>query len=142
MIYIRPYDPKDAEAICPNAIDDSLCNDEDYWRAWARANAVCGPAYTGLIGDEIVGVAGIRNTGDDRAWVWAAFSPRIQKCKKDACRSMKIFLKTMMEEFQIKEVWAESRKGFRASQRLLEHLGFENAGHETDTHYHYMLRAG
>jgi hypothetical protein len=131
MLDIRKFEPEDAEYICPIAVDEVLHLQLDAWRKSAMANANAGPAYTGLLNGEIVTVAGVRlyyHNGKKVGWLWAAFSPKIIRHRKTLLRSLKVMLNILVEEFKIEMLYADSRIGFSASKRLLNHLGFSESG--------------
>jgi len=143
MWRIRQFEAEDADLLCPVAVSSEFHNNPALWKKWAQACIKFGPAYTALHDGKVIAAAGIRilkdKDGDDVGWVWTVFHPGIKKCKKSAFRSMITLLWILVEKFELKRLVTDSRKGFEASQRLLEHLGFTRLKTETDTHYYYSL---
>jgi len=139
MLRLRKFKPSDIEKLRPVAIDHSLLGQVKYCKKWAKANAKSGPAYTGFKDGQMVGAAGIRLLNSNEGLLWAVFSTRMKECVKTTMRSSRELLTILVEEFGLKVLHAESRKGFTASQRMLKHLGFVKTDKETKTHYYYQL---
>jgi len=137
MLDIKPFKKEDAELICPNAIDNSLHNNEDYWREWAAINEVAGPGFTGYKNGELVGAAGINIAEDGIGRVWLVMKPEGVKYKLSIIKSLKLMLPILIKKFGIREIIADSRKGFIQSQRLLECLGFKKMDLENEKNYFY-----
>lgn len=139
MLEIEQFKPEHAELLCPTAIDDVLRSPDVDWRRQAEINAEGGPAYTGFYKDEIIGACGIRLLEDGGGWVWAIVSPSVKHCKKAAMRSILLMMRILIKKFELKYLITNSRKGFAASQRFLEHFGFERMKEETETYYSYKM---
>lgn len=142
MLPVRQFEPEDADIICPNAIDVGLHNKSSGWPQWAELVNSAGPAFTALYEGEPVISAGVYIFDDKyehAGWAWAIFSPKVKQCKKRAFRSVYTMLRILMDKFDLNFVISNSRKGFGASQRLLEHLGFRRMDKETNEHYFYFL---
>jgi len=139
MLELREFVPEDAEAICPDAVDETLRGDPDYWRNWAKINAERGPGYTAFYEGRPIGAAGIRLLDDNAACPWLVMTVEAASHKKMVMRTIRTMLKILIDEFGIKKLVTDSRKGFEASQRLLEHLGFRKMTIETDTQYFYSM---
>ena len=139
MLRLRKFEPSDIEELRPTAIDRSLLGQVKYCKKWAKANAESGPAYTAFKDGQMIGSAGIRLLNSNEGLLWAVFSTKMEKCVKTTMRSSRELLAVLIEEFDLKTLHAESRKGFAASQRMLEHLGFVKTNKETKTHYYYQL---
>jgi RimJ/RimL family protein N-acetyltransferase len=121
------------------AIDDALRRPGVDWQKWVELNIKSGPGYTGFYKDKIIGACGIRLLNDGGGWAWAIISPAVRQHKKAAMRSILVMTKILVKKFELKYLITNSRKGFAASQRLLEHLGFKRTEKETDTQYYYRL---
>jgi len=139
MLRLRKFEPSDIEKLHPDVIDTELLTSVEYCREWAEYNVLHGPAYTALIRDRIVGAAGIRLHEQNTGILWAVFTTAMRQHVKSMLRSSRALIAILLEEFEITTLYAESRKGFAASQRLLEHLGFKRTTDETSTHYFYKL---
>lgn len=139
MFKIRPFEEKDAAILCPTAIDNILHNNEPHWKKWAKKNKKAGPAYTALYNGKPILAGGIRLLENNIGWVWLVLSPSIRQCKLTALRSIKTMMSILIDEFEFVSLVTESRKGFDASQRLLEHLGFKRMKEETAIFYFYKL---
>lgn len=139
MFRIRPFEEKDAELLCPTAVDDNLHGNEQHWKKWAKLNKEAGPAYTALYEGRPIIAGGIRLLENNMGWVWTVFSPLAKQHKLTAFRSVKTMISILMDEFKFTSLVTESRKGFDASQRLLEHLGFKRMEEETAVFYFYKL---
>lgn len=146
MIKIRKFKAEDAEVLCPSAVDASLHGPPggpvyEYWRVWARINAVAGPAYTGYDeSGQVLGAAGIRIVREGVGNVWAVFSPDIRNCKTGIYRALKRMMQILIKDFEFIKLRTDSRKGFEVSQRFLEHLGFKRLRREKEDRYYYILR--
>jgi len=137
---IRMFESSDADVLCPTAVDETLHNETDKWKQWAIVNAQAGPAYTAVNeAGELIGAAGIRLVRTGVGNVWAVFSPKVRDYKKDVLRWLKTMLPIIMEEFDLKKLRTDSRKGFAASQRFLKHIGFRCLRKETESSYFYIL---
>lgn len=140
MLDIRMFESSDADILCPDAIDKSLQKNEVLWKAWAKVNARSGPAYTAVTDTgELIAAAGIRLVREGVGNVWMVMSPKVSGYKKAVLRWLKTMIPIIMEEFGLKKLRTDSRKGFAASQRLLEHIGFKRLRKETKTNYFYIL---
>ena len=137
MIRIEQFNLKDAEYLRSMAIEDLH---QDFHK-WAKMNVQSGPAYAGYIDNELVCAAGIRLYEKKLGVIWAVFTSAVKEHKLSVFKSIKVWIKLMMKEFELKELWAESKKGFPASQRLLKHLGFV-LDSESDDYYFYKLKVG
>lgn len=142
MLRWRRFIIEDAEQLRTVAIEGVRRDEKDMWREMSKTYLENGPAYTGLVGDEIIMSVGIHLIKRDYniGIAWAVFSPLLRRNKKTALRAMRILINNLIEEFRLKEVWTVSRKGFAASQTLLKHLGFIPSGMGTETEYYYVLR--
>jgi RimJ/RimL family protein N-acetyltransferase len=136
MIKIRKFSLEDAEILCPKAFEKGMSDGE--WREGAEINLKSGPAFTGILDDKVIGSAGIRLDGN-KGYVWAVFSEKVKDNKMKVFRSIKVMMDILVAQFNLKELWADSKKGFIESQRLLEHLGFRKEL-ETETHYLYVRK--
>ena len=134
MLKLRKFKPSDAEQLRPSAIDnDGLSNKQ------AELNATNGPAYTAFKDEQIIGAAGIRLLDDHTGVLWAVFSTTMKQHVRETLRSSRELLTALLCEFDLKTVYAMSKKGLASSQRLLEHLGFSKTDEETKTHFQYKL---
>jgi len=90
----------------------------------------------------ILGCAGIRMIRPGVGEVWAVFSNKINTHRKELFRAVRDMLNILIEDFspEFTKLRASSRIGFEASQRLLEHLGFERARRRWNGHYIYVKR--
>ena len=125
---IRQFELKDADYLCPRAIDTSIRNRPDYYQKWAKVNLDAGPCYAGLLDGVVVVVAGLRIFEDHTGLVWAVFSEDVKKDLRTVLRAMKRFIGIWFEEFSLTRLEARSRIKFPASQTLLKHLGFTKQG--------------
>ena len=139
MLKLRKFKLSDIEHLRPEAIDGSVIGRPEYCRTWAKLNIENGPAYTAYINNEIVGSAGIRLTSDNEGVLWAVFSTKMKDHIKGTLRSSRELISALIIEFNLKTIYALSRKGFAAPQRMLEHLGFERMNEEPKTDYYYKL---
>ena len=143
LLPLREFKANDADLLCPTAVDSSLFDSEEQWRESAKVNAAAGPAYTALYKGRPIASAGIRlvenKDGDIIGWPWVVFSPTVEKCKRSVFETTLVMLKVLIDEYGLKRLVTDSRKGFEKSQRLLEHLGFKRVEEETDTHYYYVM---
>jgi RimJ/RimL family protein N-acetyltransferase len=138
MLELQEFVAEDAARICPYAVDERIRNDEEYWRKWAKTNAESGPGYTAFYEGRPIGAAGIRLLDDGAGCPWLVMTREATRHKKDVIRSLRIMLRILVKDYKLKKLVTDSRKGFAASQRFLEHLGFKRTS-ETDNHYFYSL---
>ena len=136
MLKLRQFKPSDIDHLRPNAIDEFLRDKPDYCKKWAEIYAKGGPAYTD---EQITFSAGILLGADQTGLLWAVFSPEIKKRTKTTLRTLKEMLAIVIDKFELKTLYAESRKGFAVSQRMLEHFGFIKTNEENKTYYYYKL---
>lgn len=141
MFKIREFISEDAKKIQPNAVDKTFLAEHCEMLADAVSNT--GPSYTALLDGEIIIIGGMRLLQDEEdntvGQPWVIFSNLIVNYKKSTLRTVKTMMKILMKNYNIKRLIADSRKGFNASQRLLEHLGFRRLDCETETHCFYSL---
>jgi hypothetical protein len=143
LLPIRKYRPEDSEYLCPRAIE-MLLHNTDSWREWAKLNAVTGPAYTCEIDGKPVVSAGVRilkaDNGEMVGWPWFVMNEDARKYRFSLFRMTKHILLMLAREFNLSRLVTDSQKGFDASQRLLEHLGFRRLPNETKIQYFYEMR--
>lgn len=146
LLQMRQFKKEDAELLCQQAIEQELKDNPEYYREWAKINEESGPAYTMIVNDKIIGAAGIRlmkdEQGENIGWAWTIFTPLAVKNKFSMIRSILTMMRIIAKDFNLKWLASESKKGFAASQHLLEHLGFRKMNEETETHYYYKLEIG
>ena len=137
MIEFRPFKAEDIKFLSSNAVDDSVID----WRI-ATDYANYGPAYTGYHNGNIIGAAGLIFRRRGVCNIWSIFSKDILTCKKTTFRSFKLMLEMVIRTFEITKIRSESRIGFKASQSLLEHLGFKRQRRNmiNGKYYFYMRR--
>jgi hypothetical protein len=91
---------------------------------WAEVSIENGPAYTWLIDGKIAGVGGVRITHRSVGHVWAIFTEELLMHKFSGFRFLKATVEAMEETLNLRHLRTLSRRSFKESQRLLEHLNF------------------
>lgn len=122
-MHIETFKPEDMVNIQDVALDTTLRGDKTV-EEWAVANYYHGPCYTGYIGREVFGVAGIRIVRKSVGHVWAAFTPEFKTHLKDCLRCLRDSLNILVDDYGFKFLRTLSNKDFPGSQNLIEHLGF------------------
>lgn len=120
-IEIREFVVGDGDILVPVAIDRSV----EKWRDWAAKVQAGGCAFTGLMKGEVCCAAGIKDEGSGKGTAWAIFSEDCKRYPRAVYRAVRTMLKVCCEEYGFTAVRSQSKVGFGASQRFLEHLGFE-----------------
>ena len=139
MLDLRKFEPADIDRLRLDAVDDSLLARPIWCKQWAKTNAEEGPAYTAIVGNKVVGSAGVRLFNNHAGIVWAVFSTDLKTNIRQTLRSIRRMLAILIDENNLRVLYATSRKGFAGSQHLLEHLGFTRMAKETKIHYQYKL---
>lgn len=144
MIRIIKFEAVHAEHLCLNAIDTFLdSQDKTIWRAWAKYNEKAGMAFTGLKNGVPIGAAGVRLVRPGIGNLWAVYAQDALRLPKELYRTTRTMLQLIIKHGQYRKLRCESRIGFDASQRLLEHLGFKRQRRNVNkSHYTYILRSG
>lgn len=136
MIELIEYKAEHAEILCPQAVDETVKNSE--WRKWAEANEFGGVGFTGIYQGQMLFAAGIRRVRDGVGDMWAVITPQARQCLKDVIRSQRVMLGIVALEMNLKRLRADSRIGFKESQRLLEAMGFTKKRVMLNkTHFYY-----
>ena len=136
-VVIRQFKLEDADILCPIALETSLRTDPEFYRKWAVINLTSGAAYTGEIDGQPVLAGGVRIQDEGQGYLWAVLTPDASRYRIAVIRAIRDMLSILIDEFEFVTLIADSRKGFTASQRLLEHLGFRRYD-ENSTHYLYI----
>lgn len=136
-VVIRQFKLEDAEVLCPVALEPELRTNPEFYRKWAIINIASGAAYTGEINGTPVLAGGVRIMDEGQGYVWAVLTPDASRYRLSVIRAIREMLGILIDEFEFVTLIADSRKGFSASQRLLEHLGFRRYN-ENETHYLYI----
>ena len=137
MIELIEFKAEHAEILCPLAVDGAT-KDGD-WREWGLMYETGGLGYTGIYNGEMVFAAGIRRVRGDIGHMWAVITPRIHQCLKSVIRTQRVMLDIVASEMNLRRLRAESKIGFKQSQRLLEAMGFERKRIMLNkTHYYYV----
>jgi hypothetical protein len=123
MIEFRQFRIEDAEVLCPIAID-RVTRTRNYMLD-ARLRMGQGPAFTGVIGDEIVCAFGMAILRPNIGSLWGVFSPKIRTCKKSFLWSAKTILQVVIDQWELKKIRAFART--QPGCILLKHLGFVKA---------------
>ena len=137
---IVAFKAEHAEHLCMNAVDSSLGeHNREQWRAWAKYNEKAGMAFTGMENGVPVWAAGIRYVREGVVNMWAVFA---QDAPKSIYRALSAMLPIGASRGAYRKLRSESRIGFDASQRILEHLGFKRQRRNANPdHYLYIRRA-
>jgi len=100
----------------------------DYETELIRVYAKCGPAYTALDGNAIIGIAGvvILWPGVGEAWVYA--NPEIRRYPKTIHRAVKEKLDEIIAGYGLHRVQAFVLSDFETGIRWVKRLGFEEEG--------------
>lgn len=77
-------------------------------------------SYTGLVGDEVVGCAGVVEQWPGRFVAWAYFSPRAKRYWKSIHKAVKAFLFSL----PARRIEMDVRYGFKDGLRWAVRLGF------------------
>lgn len=135
-IEIREFVVGDGDILVPVAIDKSV----EKWRDWAASMAVAGCAFTGMVDGRVSCAAGIKDEGNGKGTAWAIFSEDCGRYPRAVYRAVRTMLKVCCEEYGFTMLRAESKVGFPASQRFLEHLGFRKVRKTVKgKHFYYRL---
>lgn len=140
----------DAVALAEGAADPELRGRVDYIEKWLIFNINRGPAITAIWNGRVVASWGIRQVRPGVGSAWAVFCSNIRFVQgfpsaeameylEESLWTMRQSIRLIAAEFGFKRIRAHSRKGFRASQRLMRHLGFEKMHREAKTHYFYKM---
>lgn len=123
-VEVREFVVDDGEFIIPQALDVGV-RDTEFWRQWCALNAAAGCAFTGVMDGEILCAGGIRGAGSGRGTAWAILPARAAKYKEQVYRTFREILRIAIELYGFTVIRATAKVKFPASQRFLQHLGFE-----------------
>jgi hypothetical protein len=128
--------------LCKNSIDDinRTASEEDIIKN-AMFHIASGVAFTGYIDGKIVCAAGIDLKRDGVGHIWSLFSNEFLKYKITIFRGIKKMLDITIQNLNIHKIQSESRKGFKQSQILLEHLCFKKQRRDLlNKQYYFYIR--
>ena len=125
MISIVEFKTEDLPAICADPVDPEMTL--EFATKWAE---VCerGLTYTGMCEGKPIAMIGIIINRPGVGNVWGIFNRRIIKHKKTILRSIRVMLEEYILPAAPMRLRALAKVDFPASQRLLEHSGFERKG--------------
>ena len=134
MLDLTLFKPEDLDFL----IDDPVERGIEDAKGWAEFNAIAGPAYTGSTDGKIIAAAGIRNRRNGAGELWMILRTDAVQYKKSLLRSIITMLDILIKDGDYKYLFAPSKIGFPASQRVLEHIGFiQKRIIMQGTHYYY-----
>ena len=87
-----------------------------------------GPAFAGLVGQDVVGCAGLVMTGAGKAVAWALFSRSVKRHRAAVFRSVCRNLGRLEREYGLTLITTSAQSRSPTSQQWLERLGFARAG--------------
>lgn len=124
-IELREFEVEDARKLYATAIDPRVrkTSIEEYMRI-VESHTQKGPAFTALYEGEVIYSWGMW-VGERHSVLWGMFSPAITKCTKSVLKSLKFWLAFVIEQYDVKKVWAVAVTSSPATGRLLKHLGLE-----------------
>lgn len=131
---LRYFTAADAVALAADCMEPDLKNVAEH----AAYNIAAGPAYSGFYNGRLVVAAGIRKHANGSGTPWLLMGRGAMTCKTAVWRSVRMMLEILIAECGFTRLRTHSLVGFAASQRVLEHLGFQKKRMMLNgTHYYY-----
>ncbi len=122
---IVPFEPEHLTQLHPPLMTPAQL------RSFVRAYRPCGPAFTIVQRDSVLGCGGVIVAGD-MGHAWAVLSDALRARPMVLHREVKRHLDQIDREFRLEQIFATVYEGFPAGRRWLERLGFREEGILTD----------
>ena len=127
MIELRKATVEDIIAVAAIAVDSDFSGRLGEVRRKAGINIANGPAYKAVYEGRLVAVAGVMMVRPGVGHIWFILSDKEKSFSfvRQALVMMREMVVKLTDELHLTKLRTTSRIGFRESQSLLEHLGFE-----------------
>lgn len=127
---VIPYNPTHAYAILDRNVRerDMWLSKFPDWEEFATGWKNAGPAYTFMVGDDVVACGGVVLQKWQRGEAWSLFSSLFYKYKKTCFSVCKIYLNRIIKDQNLRRVQAVTAPTFAEGRNFLEHLDFRLEG--------------
>jgi hypothetical protein len=82
-------------------------------------------AYSGAVGDKIIGAAGVSHLGNADGYAWVFLSADIERHKVWFHRAVKSYLRAIVATWNLRRVQAQALKCSKRNREWIEALGFK-----------------
>lgn len=127
-LVVTPFDPADLAGLVPQHAQALEAVGVADWRAMAACAASQGPAWTGRLGGRVIGCAGVALLWPGRAHAWCWLACDIPITAWPAIHRAVMRRLAQLPALGIRRLEAEAAFDFRAGNRWLRMLGFQDEG--------------